>query len=162
MTLQDLGSIGELIGAIATVATLAYLAVQIRQNSSQMREATRASQVTSIDRTVESFARYRTALLQPGIAELYTQGVRSYSDLSFPDKIRFRAVMEECFFAYSAMHERAKQGLYSHETWSSQVKVAALALGSVGGAEWWAERKSVFPQDFTDEMDRIVTSLPVD
>jgi hypothetical protein len=30
MTLQDIGSIGELVGAIATVA---YLAIQIRQNS---------------------------------------------------------------------------------------------------------------------------------
>ena len=30
MTIQDLGSIGELVGAVATVATLLYLAVQIR------------------------------------------------------------------------------------------------------------------------------------
>ena len=33
MTIQDLGSIGELIAAVATLATLVYLAVQIRQNS---------------------------------------------------------------------------------------------------------------------------------
>ena len=33
MTIQDWGSIGELIAAIATVATLIYLAAQIRQNS---------------------------------------------------------------------------------------------------------------------------------
>ena len=30
MTIQDLGSIGELVAAIATIATLAYLAIQIR------------------------------------------------------------------------------------------------------------------------------------
>ena len=30
MTIQDLGSLGELIAAIATVATLGYLATQIR------------------------------------------------------------------------------------------------------------------------------------
>lgn len=39
MTIQDLGSIGELIAAIATVATLAYLAVQIRQNTLSNRDA---------------------------------------------------------------------------------------------------------------------------
>jgi len=33
ITIQDLGSIGELIAAIATIATLAYLAIQIRQNT---------------------------------------------------------------------------------------------------------------------------------
>ena len=37
MTIQELGSLGELIAAIATIATLAYLAVQVRQNSRQVR-----------------------------------------------------------------------------------------------------------------------------
>ncbi len=30
MTIQELGSIGEFVAAIATIATLAYLAIQIR------------------------------------------------------------------------------------------------------------------------------------
>ena len=33
MTISELGSVGELIGAIATVATLMYLALQIRANT---------------------------------------------------------------------------------------------------------------------------------
>jgi hypothetical protein len=33
VTIQDLGSIGEFVAAIATLATLVYLAVQIRQNT---------------------------------------------------------------------------------------------------------------------------------
>ena len=33
MTISELGSIGELIGAVATVATLLYLALQIRANT---------------------------------------------------------------------------------------------------------------------------------
>ena len=33
MTISELGSVGELIGAIATVATLLYLALQIRANT---------------------------------------------------------------------------------------------------------------------------------
>jgi hypothetical protein len=37
VTIQDLGSIGELVAAIATVATLIYLAAQIRQNTSAMK-----------------------------------------------------------------------------------------------------------------------------
>jgi hypothetical protein len=37
MTVQDLGSIGELVAAVATVATLAYLAIQIRANAHGMK-----------------------------------------------------------------------------------------------------------------------------
>ena len=33
MTLEDLGNLGELVGAIGVVASFIYLAVQIRQNS---------------------------------------------------------------------------------------------------------------------------------
>ena len=40
MTIQDLGSIGELIAAIATVATLVYLAVQLKQNTRALRSQT--------------------------------------------------------------------------------------------------------------------------
>jgi hypothetical protein len=37
MSIQDLGSLGELIAAIATVGTLIYLALQIRQNTAVVR-----------------------------------------------------------------------------------------------------------------------------
>ena len=33
VTIQDIGSIGELVGALATVVTLAYLALQIRRSN---------------------------------------------------------------------------------------------------------------------------------
>ena len=39
MTLQDLGSIGEMIGAIGVVVTLLYLTKQIRLNTIAMDEA---------------------------------------------------------------------------------------------------------------------------
>src|SRR5262245_46033058 len=40
VTIQDLGSIGELVAAAATVATLAYLAIQVRQNTRALRSST--------------------------------------------------------------------------------------------------------------------------
>ena len=39
MTIQDLGSVGELVAAIATVVTLVYLAIQIRSNTIATRSA---------------------------------------------------------------------------------------------------------------------------
>ena len=35
-----IGAIGEIVGAIAVVATLAYLAIQMRQNTTQLKNAT--------------------------------------------------------------------------------------------------------------------------
>ena len=40
MSLQDLGALGELVGAVAVVLTLLYVAAQIRQNTRSLRSAT--------------------------------------------------------------------------------------------------------------------------
>ena len=40
MTIQELGSIGELIGAIAVLATLIYLSVQVKMSSKTQRAQT--------------------------------------------------------------------------------------------------------------------------
>lgn len=37
MTLAELGALGKFVGGIAVILTLVYLAVQIRQNTKQMR-----------------------------------------------------------------------------------------------------------------------------
>ena len=40
MTIHDLGSLGELIFAVATVAALIYLAIQLKQNTRTLRSQT--------------------------------------------------------------------------------------------------------------------------
>jgi hypothetical protein len=42
VTIQDLGSLGEFVAAIATVATLLYLAIQIRQSNALLLSSTEA------------------------------------------------------------------------------------------------------------------------
>ena len=37
MTIESLGSVGELIGGVAVVISLVYLAIQVRQNSKTTR-----------------------------------------------------------------------------------------------------------------------------
>jgi hypothetical protein len=89
--------IGELVGAIATVATLAYLALQIRLNTAQIKEGARASYFHSVDQTVESFSRYRHFVVQPGVAERLERGLESYDDRGAAKRTRFRAVVEGQF-----------------------------------------------------------------
>ena len=155
MTLQKLGSIGELVGAIATVAMLAYLAIQVRQNSHQLQEATKIAKLNAYDRTVEAFARYRGLLADPKNAKLYTSGLESYENLPHAEKVRFGAIIEEYFFAYSGTWERILNDSYNSVTWASQAKVASSLLLTEGGAERWAVRKNIFQQGFIDEIERV-------
>jgi hypothetical protein len=45
LTIQDLGSIGELVAALATLVTLVYLATQVRQAKREFHESSRRAQI---------------------------------------------------------------------------------------------------------------------
>lgn len=82
VTLQDLGNIGEFVGAVGVVVSLVYLAVQIRQNT----KATRANSVQDLTENINKAAE---KLIEPENAELYLRGIRSYATLTPEEKLRF-------------------------------------------------------------------------
>jgi alkylated DNA nucleotide flippase Atl1 len=83
VTIQDLGSVGELVGAIATVATLFYLATQIRSSTRAMRSASAQS-------VHESFATWYRMIASDGeLSELTTKGLRDSESLTEAEKGRF-------------------------------------------------------------------------
>lgn len=49
--LENLGNIGDFLGGIGVVITLVYLAVQIRQNTRQLRSGSAAAQTRSLEGT---------------------------------------------------------------------------------------------------------------
>jgi len=153
MSLQDWGSLGEVLGAIATVITLVYLALQVRLNSKQMREATLVARTRAMDSTVEAFSRFRQTLVDPQNAELYVRGLASYRSLTEVDKVRFRAIIEEYFFAYAAAFERLKAETYKSSTWKIQISAACSVLENPGGSEWWTERKHIYGPEFVSEVE---------
>jgi hypothetical protein len=153
VTWQELGSIGEFVGAIATVVTLIYLTLQIRQNTAQLKEGARASHFHSLDQTVESFSRYRHLVAQAEIAELLERGLDDYGDFGAVDRTRFRAVVEEYFFAYNALLDRSRRGAYVFNSPSKVVLPLGAILLRPGGRAWWADRGAMFPQEFIDEVE---------
>ncbi len=89
MSIQELGSLGELIAAIATVMTLIYLAAQIRQNNKGLAESTSASinaSFASINSRISSDEQF---------AELFLRGRRDLDALNPVELERFRAFTQD-------------------------------------------------------------------
>ena len=100
MSIQDLGSIGELIAAIAIVITLAYLAVQIRQSAKATRQA-------AFHSAVESGLALRLELIrEPEIVALYLKGLSDHRSLSREDLLRFNMLMPSMFENLCEIHEQ--------------------------------------------------------
>ena len=83
MTIQDLGSLGELMAAIATVATLVYLAIQLKQNTRALRSQT--FQQSSMDMSLTA-----NAISSDGeLGKIVVKASDSLDDLSPEARIRF-------------------------------------------------------------------------
>ena len=85
MTIQELGSIGELVGGLAVLLSLVYLALQIKQNTTSVRSATSAAVSESLSRVTEMVSS------QPELARAWYQGRVQYDSLT--DEERYRVTM---------------------------------------------------------------------
>ena len=89
MSIQDLGALGELAAAIATIATLLYLAIQIRQNNRNLQESTSAS-------INQGFASINSRLSSDEqFAEIFIRGREDLEALNPVELERFRAFVQD-------------------------------------------------------------------
>ena len=147
MTIQDLGSIGEFIAAIATVMTLVYLAIQIRSNTNAIRSA--AAQTVH-----EAFASWYHLLAADGtLAQLVTDGLRDYTSLSETDKARFVATFM-AFLSYSQdAFIKWREGSLSADLWMGWELLMMNLVNAPGGKEFWGERGYLFGDEFRDHVE---------
>ena len=75
MSFEDLGNLGELVAAIATVATLGYLALQLKQNTKALRSQT--FQQSSMDMSLTA-----NAISSNGeLAEIVVKASKNFDNL---------------------------------------------------------------------------------
>jgi hypothetical protein len=148
VTIQDLGSIAELIAAFATVATLAYLAVQIRNN-------TRATQAES--RRIEiqtSAAIVQSLVADPEVARMYNAGLADFSSLSPEDQMRFSMLLGHLIGAEGAIFDEVRLGVVSEETLHRRTPNLRGSLDTPGGREFWKRFSDRYPKDFREFVER--------
>lgn len=92
MLIQDLGSIGELLSAIAVLGTLIYLSVQVRQANLATSRSSRLG-------VVEAHARWRSAIYENlTLAELLDRDNKN-EPLSDAEKIQIEMLHFELFIS---------------------------------------------------------------
>ena len=98
MNWEAISAIGETTGAVAVVISLLYLAVQIRQNTNQIKSSIAATELSAFERNIASGNRMREFfLLNPGLLEIYLKGRKSYVNLATNEKIKFDMIVRNVF-----------------------------------------------------------------
>ena len=151
MTLQDLGSIGEFVAAIATLVTLVYLAVQIRQNTSSMR-------ASMFQEAVRDFALASDVLAGDAeLARIWRTGIRDFDALEPDERQRFAAYALGLFRRTENVFFQTQHGALDLAFGESVVSHVRLMGSWPGIVAWWARARVLFSPSFREYVDRELT-----
>ncbi|MEJ2312456.1 MAG: hypothetical protein P8Y10_13270 [Gemmatimonadales bacterium] len=142
MTMQDLGGIGEFIGAIAVVLSLLYLAVQIRQNTRSVRAASNLSYA----RLSHDFS----ALLASDekIARLYRLGLEDLTQLTEDQHVQFDALLVTLFRSWQYVYQQYSESLLAEDEWQAASRNLLWIIRQPGAEDWWKDRQAMFTDPF--------------
>jgi len=146
--LEELGNLGDFIGGIAVLVTLVYLAIQIRQNTAQVKIGSEIARTDTYARSVESFSNFRGLLISDSeMADIYLRGCRDIGSLNRVEGLRFYLILQETFHTIQA-------ALANTSATGTQVENPAhffnldWLLKQPGIQEWWASEQSRYEEEF--------------
>ena len=155
---QDLGSIGELISAIAVVVSLVYLAFQIRQNTSQINQNTKAAQATAFDSSITNAMVARQAIFEnEDVARIFHQGSIDPKALSEEELLRYRLIIHNVLWSIWNVQSQAQVGGVSAETWQAQIAILRRLFSSEGARWFWVNYSEEFGLSFQQEVAMILS-----
>ena len=151
MTISELGSVGELVGAIATVATLLYLALQIRAN-------TLSAKYSAINDIINRVIKWQSRIAgTPDLMSSWKEGTQSYHSLNIEEQVRFTSIAVEMLAAIEATLETAKNDGIKPESVEAVRAMLHQLMRNIGVREYWEiSGRNLFAKDFVNEVDVIL------
>jgi hypothetical protein len=127
---QLLGNYGEFVGAVAVVVTLAYLAIQIRQNSEQLR-------LNSYQTHLERHAGLISHFLQdPEKFATFQRALNSYDSCPPHQQAMFHSHVMTSVHALRHSQQLSASGVLPEGEFLEQQRDFSRVLKSPGGKEW--------------------------
>jgi hypothetical protein len=158
MTLQDLGSIGEFVGALAVVVSLVYVAYQIRQHSRQLEQNSRNLEATMFQASNDAVARWWALLAQDAaLADLWARALMG-EKLDRTEAVRFESLLSIVFANFESVVQHSRVSAVNFDALEVSGPAIAQLLAVPHVERWW---RRVAPQTFTVEFrEAIATLLP--
>ena len=145
MTIEDMGNLGDLIAAIATVVTLIYLAQQIRRSSKSVEGA---STQAILELEIATFA------LKAQYANVYRRGCANILDLDDDERVIFEQVVSSEMSLFNSAFIQVQNGLMDdNATFDRDWK--RFYLKQSGFQAMWSEIRTAYPDEFCRHLDDV-------
>ena len=150
MNWEAIGTVAEVLGALAVVVSLLYLAAQVRRSA----DATHAA------------SRYATAGLTTGIlvpiacdaevASIFRRGQMDPDSLSDDEGFRFDVLLYSIFDQWETMFSQVQRGAMSKEDWAKyENSIIGVYLAQPGSQRFWEKTSDMYSASFREYVDQV-------
>src|SRR3954470_21161278 len=149
MNWEMLAAIGQLAAALVGIPSLIYLAVQIREQTKERRQA-------AVHALTEQWGALTESLHNnPEMAAIFLRGAHSFNDLDSVSKLRFSAFFNRLLNIFEGMYFSHAQRILTGSSWNAVQRTMTDLIAYPGVQQWWETRKHWH----TEEFDRVVRDI---
>ncbi len=162
-SIQDIGALGEAVGAVAVLFTLLYLAIQVRQSKKATESNTRSLRGSaSWDAEIVFAHRNEKASHDQGLADLIQRAYDPEGDVNSWDQSERNQIMFDtlsCFQMVQAQYFLWREGSLPDDIWDYRSTWARRAVMLPVIAGFWHQFRSsdILSEPFMDYIDSIET-----
>ena len=152
MTIQELGSLGELVAALATVMTLVYLAISIRDNSKTVSASAKQELVQSL---VEF---NRQIFSDEDSTRIWNLGRQSLINLSDLERARYSGFFIMGLTTTENAYYQSRQGHLDQQYFDRNNRILEWWGTQPGMIEMWPEVREFLTDEFQLHFDQYIQS----
>ena len=153
MNWEAIGAIGEVVGAGAVVLTLVYLAMQVRQNTLQVRSDNEQQAIDGY------FALIIGATKDPHISQILREGLHDFQGMPRQAQMQFHSVMMGVIQGFTKVYHLNRIGSLSDDICHMAERDLMRYLKTPGGGQWWNVTKVGAPDFLQNRIDVAMNEL---
>lgn len=151
--LQDLGNLGEFVGAIGVVISLVYLGRQLVQNTQSVRAASFNSMVQNSIRLSEH------AFRDSEFAAFLSRAERDPDSLSQEERVRWDNYMNAVWRHFGNLQYAHRVGTLDHQMWAAYQATLKDHLRTRSWADWFLEHRELFSTALGRQVDDALAEI---
>jgi hypothetical protein len=151
MSIEQLGSLGELIAAVATVITLAYLAFQIRQGARTIRATSTTAHVAALGDLTLTLGKSQE------LSELYFRGLASIDNVPPEQRNQFDMLVSAFLLQLQREYLLQEEGVVHNELAEWNRATLTWLASQSGFRDYWQSWKNTHPPAFQVYVNREIS-----
>lgn len=151
--LQDLGNLGEFVGAIGVVISLVYLGRQMVQNTQSVRAASFNSMVQNSIRLLEH------AFRDSEFADFLARAQLDPTLLTPSERVRWDSYMTAVYRHFGNLQYSHRVGTLDHQMWTAYKATLKDHLRTESWAEWFQQHRHLFSSALGQQVDESLAEL---